>query len=491
MKRSAGVALFLLSTALFIILGYLIYQPINAVPEISKTELYPGGLGSVSIRPFASFMLPSSNIEIEKKPYFYAGKALANQPWIKAPTITDARDGLGPLYNARSCLTCHDNGGRGRMQDKSYTGLAHHVLRLSIPGNNEILGVNPEPTYGSQLQSQSVALSFQLRNLENVSSLQTDQDIPVEGEVQVEWLTSIFTYPEGEQITLRKPNVTLLNPAYGPLHPEARTSLRNAPPIHGMGLLQLIAQKDINKLADPDDIDNNGVSGRINLSWDFETGKPSPGRFGLKANVANLRIQVASALHGDMGIVSSIFPNQPCSEAQLACRQAIHGTDVDGVEISESLLKLMVDFNMSMAVPKRRKPNHPLVLEGREHFYRANCEACHQPSFVTTDDPQYPHLSSQTIWPYSDLLLHDMGKGLADGRSDYLASGSEWRTAPLWGVGLSEAVNGSRNFLHDGRARSIEEAILWHSGEGEKAKQRFVELQQSERRALIAYVKSL
>ncbi|MEM7561882.1 MAG: di-heme oxidoredictase family protein [Pseudomonadota bacterium] len=487
-KNALGIILLLAGSLLT---GYLWLTPSGKVPSREASENYPGGAGSVSIKPYASFMLPSKNLAFEAKPDFHAGKALAHQPWIKAPTTTDARDGLGPLFNARTCLACHVNGGRGLMPESDEQLLFHHVLRLSLPGENPVEGIIPEPVYGDQLQSQSTSLAHHLRDLTTPGNQPQSREVRPEAYVYIKWINSEYVFPDGEQISLRRPEIDLRQLAYGELHPKTLTSLRNAPPIHGMGLLQLIPQEDIDRLIDVEDRDSDGISGRTNISWDFETGEPVPGRFGYKANTANLRMQVAAALRNDMGIVSSIFPEQPCTGAQVACQTSIHGIDRDGLEISEPLLRLINNFTMSLAVPERRKPDHPLVLAGRTHFYQAGCSRCHQPSFKTGEDPDFPHLSGQTIWPYTDLLLHDMGPGLADGRSDYLASGSEWRTAPLWGVGLSQAVNGSRNLLHDGRARNVQEAILWHGGEAEAARVYFTNLTQEQRHALVSFVRSL
>lgn len=490
MKKSAFVLL-LLPATLLALLTYRLWPVDYGVPALAAEENYPGGAGSVSIQPFASFMLPAANLPEDLKPDFHAGKALAHQPWIKAPTTTDARDGLGPIYNARTCLACHANGGRGSIPDSPEEMLITGVLRLSIPGADTVHGVIPEPVYGGQFQSQSVSLSHQLRHVAGIDSVNTKGEVKPEGYVHVNWTYDNFVYPDGEKLSLRRPDVEIRQLGYGEMHADTLISLRNAPPIHGMGLLQEIPQAAINELADPDDKDGNGISGRVNQVWDFSAQRSAPGRFGLKANTANIRDQVAAAFRNDVGIVSSVFPDQPCSDAQETCLNAAHGSDNDGLEINDSLLKLVVDFNRSLAVPQRRKPDHPMVLKGREQFYRAGCANCHNPSFTTAETSQFPHLSGQTIWPYSDLLLHDMGPDLADGRADYSASGSEWRTAPLWGVGLSNAVNGSRQFLHDGRARSVEEAIVWHGGEAQRSRDFFVALEKSDRRALIAFVRSL
>ncbi|MFW2373380.1 MAG: di-heme oxidoredictase family protein [Gammaproteobacteria bacterium] len=457
---------------------------------MTVSELNPGGDTTISIKPTPSFMLPAKNLAEDKKPEFHAGKALAHQPWVKAPTITSARDGLGPLYNTRTCLVCHANGGRGHMPEDDQQLLFSNFLRLSIPGHDPVNGVIPEPTYGDQLQSQSIALSHQLRTHQGADAV-LHKEVAPEGYVYVNWIESEFVYPDGHSIRLRKPHIEIRNLGYGDMHPKTLLSLRNAPPIHGMGLLEMIEQSDIDKNADPEDINQDGISGRVNISWDYEQNRPRAGRFGLKANKASVRFQIASALHGDMGISNPVFPTQSCTEQQALCNNSIHGNDENGLEITEELLSLMVNFNISIAVAERRQAHHPMVVQGRELFYRTGCNSCHFPSYTTKNDPEFPHLSQQEIWPYTDLLIHDMGEGLADGRSDYLASGSEWRTPPLWGVGLSEAVNGSKHLLHDGRARSIEEAILWHGGEAEQVKYKFTHLSPQHRQSLMAFVKSL
>ena len=465
------------------------------VPALSRSELFPGGETSVSNEPYASLMKPAANLPQALKPDFHAGKALAHQPWVKAPTITTARDGLGPLYNARTCLSCHVNGGRGRMPEDNSEVLFSAFLRLSIPGTDKINGVIPEPVYGDQLQSQSVALSHQLRTQVTKEQV-ANREVAPEAYVYVNWQQKSFQYPDGETVVLRYPKVDIQNLGYGDLHKETLMGIRVAPPIHGMGLLELIAQEDLNQLSDPKDKNNDGISGRVNQVWDFEARKTVPGRFGLKANKSSVRFQTAGAFVGDMGISNPVFSAQNCTDRQLHCVQTPNGNDVDkesalAVELPESLLKLVVDFTRNLGVPKRRNSDKEEVVKGREYFYQVGCQGCHQPSYVTGDSKELPNLSQQTIWPYSDLLLHDMGPELADGRPDYLATGSEWRTPPLWGVGLGEQVNGSKNLLHDGRAQSVEEAIIWHGGEAEKIKQNFIQLSKSQRQALIAFVESL
>ncbi len=471
----------------------------SAVPALSDSERLPGGIGSSAIMPFASYEKPVTNLPFSAKADFFAGKALAHQPWVKAPTATTARDGLGPLYNARTCLACHINGGRGTVPADNNTPLFNAFLRLSLPGSDPVAGVIPEPVYGDQLQSQSTALSHQLRSSQN--DLVRPDEVAPEAYVYLNWQTRWFTYPDGQQIELRWPEADIRNLGYGPLHEHTLFSLRVAPPIHGMGLLELIDQADIDALADEHDRNQDGISGRVNQVWDVEQHKTVPGRFGLKANRPTMAMVVAGAFANDVGISNPLFPAQPCTDSQTICLQQAtgndkqgndeQGNDQQGTELPQKLLQLVINFNRNLAVPQRRDADHPDVLAGRSLFYQSGCAGCHQPSFVTGESSEFPHLSQQVIWPYSDLLLHDMGEELADQRPDYAAGGREWRTPPLWGLGLSQQVNGSTTLLHDGRARSVEEAIVWHGGEALGARQTFVNLPAEERKALIRFVQSL
>ncbi|MGK0271409.1 MAG: CxxC motif-containing protein (DUF1111 family) [Cocleimonas sp.] len=463
----------------------------HVVPEIRTSESFPGGETTVSLTPFPSSMLPAKNLPEYKRVLFHAGKALAHQPWIKAPTTTDARDGLGPIYNARTCLACHANGGRGRMPNDDKTALFNQVVRLSIPDLGNRYKESAEPNYGSQLQTQSVALAHQLRTHISADQLEHKEVAP-EAYAYIQWQKKIISYPDGETISLRYPKLLLKNLNYGKLHPKTQFSLRNAPPLHGAGLLELIEQKDIDLLADEFDNNKDGISGRVNYIWNDEIQTTMPGRFGLKANEGNVRLQTAAAFANDVGITNPAFPNQPCTKTQRLCQSSAHGNDPKtGVELSEGLLELTTNFVRNIGVPKRRNPKNKKVIAGRKLFYQNGCQQCHTPSFVTDDSKEFPHLSKQKIWPYTDLLLHDMGPELADDRPDFLATGREWKTPPLWGVGLSKAISGSSHLLHDGRAQSVEEAILWHGGEAGQSKQHFMQLMKDKRQALIKFVESL
>lgn len=464
-------------------------------PTFDSAENNPGGETSVSPRPFASFQLPAANIDDQLKPAFHAGKALANQPWVKAPTITTTRDGLGPIYNARTCLSCHVKGGKGSIPENNRSPISSTLIRLSKPGIDKKLlqteGVIPHPIYGDQIQGQSISLAHQLRHSQNPGTLK--HDVAPEAYVYIHWTSRIFTYPDQHRVELRKPRIEFSQLGYGPLGDDTLYSIRVAPAIHGMGLLALISEQDLQALSDSNDDNNDGISGRLNKVWDVEKQATVSGRFGLKANKPTLNMIIAGAFKNDLGISNPLFPNQPCSAQQPTCNRIMTGnTKAHGnVELSAELLTLVTHFNRDLAPVIRRNSNNKTVKNGRALFYRTGCNQCHQPRFKTQKSEHTPHLSDQIIWPYSDLLLHDMGPDLADGRPDFLATGNEWRTAPLWGVGLLKQLSGSQTLLHDGRARSVEEAILWHGGEASSAKARFIQLIKSEREALIEFVNSL
>lgn len=473
-----------LATALFL----LLIQQLTAcgqtnVPNIHPGENAPGGKTTVSHKPFPSFSKPVNNLPVDLKPDFYAGQALARQPWVKAPTVTIVRDGLGPLYNARTCLSCHIKGGKGTIPNDNKTPLLSTLVRVSKPG------LSSHPIYGDQIQGQSTSLAHQLRHSQKKGTLK--HDIAPEAFMYVSWTTRNFIYPDQSQVELRQPNLELKELGYGPLGDDTQYSIRLAPAIHGMGLIELIPQADINALADEHDQDRNGISGRVNQVWDAETQSTQPGRFGLKSNKPTLTMTIAGAFANDIGITNSLFPSQPCTDSQEACKQAITGNDIEGVEIADHFLESVINYNRNLAPIQRRDFNDPNVQKGRSLFYKTGCQHCHQPSFTTANSEENSHLSQQLIWPYSDFLIHDMGPELADGRPDFLASGREWRTPALWGIGLQKQVNGNGNLLHDGRARTIEEAILWHGGEAATVKNTFINLSSTERKQLIDFVRSL
>ena len=457
--------------------------------DFSKPEPYerrPAGAATV-FKPLNrdAFSHPSANMPFKRQRDFRVGNGIFRKIWVSAPSSTTSSDGLGPLFNARACQRCHLKDGRGRPPaagERTET----MFLRLSIPPQTEAeraalrehrQSVIPEPTYGGQLQNLSI------------------QGILAEGEMTIAYEETPVTLADGEVVSLRAPTYGVSGLHYGPLHPETILSPRVAPPVIGMGLLEAIAEADILAGADPEDRDGDGISGRANIVWSDESGRPMLGRFGWKAGNPTVSQQSAAAFRGDVGISTPLYPRPhgDCTAAQESCRTAPHGgaSAQNTVESSAALVDLLVFYTRNLGVPARRDIGDPQVLAGKRLFYEANCTGCHTPKFVTRRDSIGEEQSFQLIWPYTDLLLHDMGEGLADGRPEGEADGREWRTPPLWGIGLTETVSGHTFFLHDGRARNLLEAILWHGGEAEAAKERVVAMTREERVALLAFLRSL
>lgn len=405
---------------------------------------------------------------------------------MTAPSSTQSADGLGPLYNARSCQRCHLKDGRGHPPAGPDDSAVSMFLRLSVPAATEEEGqllatgqerVVPEPTYGAQLQDLAIA------------------GHEAEGRMVITYEEIPVALEGGKTVHLRKPTYQVADLGYGPMQPDVMLSPRVAPPMIGLGLLEAIAEDDLLAHADPDDRDGDGISGRPNRVWSLEHDRPMLGRFGWKAGAPTLLQQSSSALAGDIGVSNPLAPLAwgECTEAEEACRAAPNGnsTQYEDLEAPSEVMDKILFYVRHLAVPARRALYDAETLRGKELFYQAGCIACHVPKYVTARDAVEPALRHQLIWPYSDLLLHDMGEGLADGRPEGVARGREWRTAPLWGIGLTETVNGHTNFLHDGRARNLTEAILWHGGEAQAARDRFAAMTKEEREALIAFLSSL
>lgn len=433
-------------------------------------EALAGGATTVFDSGARAFTLSARNLAPEHESAFFVGNSFFNKNWVIAPSSTTARDGLGPTFNSRSCSGCHFKDGRGRPPLTNDEPMLSMLVRLSVPG--EGLDGDPldEPNYGGQLQGDAIP------------------GVAVEGQVRVRWDEVAGSYADGEPYSLRRPTLEFLELAFGPLASDVLTSARVAPHMIGLGLLEALDEATILALADPDDEDGNGISGRPNYVWDPLTETEVLGRFGWKANQPGLRQQNAGAFLGDIGITSSLHGEQNCPPTQAECTSAQDG---GAPELSEDLLDDMTTYTRLLAVPARRNVDDPEVLAGREQFHVLGCADCHVPSFRTGSLEGFPELSDQSIWPYTDLLLHDMGEGLADERPDFDANGAEWRTPPLWGIGLFEVVNDHTFYLHDGRARNLAEAVLWHGGEADSAKQAFIEADASDRAALLRFLESL
>lgn len=463
-----------------------ITTPTSDFSEPERFENRQGGAGTytriIDANAFSHF---SQNLDFEGQERFNLGNALFRKVWVSSPSSTQASDGLGPLFNSHACQSCHLKDGRGRPPIEGEDAISM-FLRLSVPPSNEAerellashqVNVIGHPIYGTQLQNFAVP------------------GVPSEGEMEITYEDLPVELGDGTIVTLRQPTYAFVNPQYGDPGPDLMISPRVTPQMIGLGLLEAVPAEDILALADPDDLDGDGISGRPNWSLNRMTEAVELGRFGWKAGEPTVLQQSAGAFAGDIGISSPLVPAAwgDCTEAQTACQTAPNGVQprLGDTEAPDPVLDLVDFYASNLAVPERRNSDDPTVLAGKQLFYDSGCIACHNPKFVTSRDAAIEAHRFQLIWPYTDMLLHDMGEGLADHRPEGEASGTEWRTAPLWGIGLTETVSGYAFYLHDGRARTLLEAILWHGGEAEAAKENVRMMNAEDRNSLIAFLESL
>ncbi|KZM51061.1 di-heme oxidoredictase family protein [Labrenzia sp. OB1] len=463
-----------------------VLRPPTEFDRPERFEPMQGGAGTSTRRPGRdAYSQSNANLTFEEEQTFKVGNGLFKKFWASSPSSTQASDGLGPLFNARSCQGCHLKDGRGRPPRPGDEAVSL-FLRLSVPPQTEeqrrmlaageILKV-PEPTYGGQFQTFAVP------------------GLQAEGRFDIEHEHIEVPMNGGDTAILQKPVYRIRDLGYGEMHPDTMISPRVAPPMIGLGLLQAIHPGDLEELADPQDLDGNGISGRISHVLDPETGELTLGRFGWKASKPTIRAQSAAAFSGDIGLSTPEFPDNygDCTAAQTACRALPHGEQarLGATESPDPVMDLVTFYSENLAVPMRRDVDDPDVLRGKQIFHEAGCASCHQPKYVTSRDAENPAHRFQLIWPYTDLLLHDMGEGLADGRPVGDADGREWRTPPLWGIGLTRTVNDHTRFLHDGRARNLLEAVLWHGGEATQARDSVIALSPGDRQSLISFLESL
>jgi CxxC motif-containing protein (DUF1111 family) len=454
----------------------LIWGSVHAAPTDDPLGEKVGGDTTVHATGKNAFSFPAANLTDPERTRFFIGNSFFNRNWVQAPSSTKKRDGLGPHFIARSCSGCHTEDGRGAppAAGEQPVGL---LLRLSVPGVGEHGGVVPEPTYGDQLDNAAV------------------QRVKPEAKIDVSYADVTGHFADGASYTLHKPRYAIRDLGYGPMAKNVLVSPRLAPQLIGVGLIEAIDPADIEANAQQQATAPGPIKGVPNSVWDAPSQRMMLGRFGWKANVATIAHQTAGAFNGDIGITSSVFPDEACTPAETDCLAAPRGGQDGAPEIDDKTFGDVVFYQATLAPPARRAPGDPLVLQGQKLFHDAQCAMCHRPSYVTAAGPN-PRFSSQAlngqrIFPYTDLLLHDMGEGLADGRPDFAASGRQWKTPPLWGIGLIKDVNGHTRLLHDGRADGVLAAILWHGGEAEKSRDRVLRMSKAQRDALVKFVESL
>ncbi|SDK73867.1 CxxC motif-containing protein, DUF1111 family [Methylophilus rhizosphaerae] len=429
-----------------------------AIAEPDTTLTTPHRSAEAYTQPYASVSDPAS------RQTFQAGRTLFRQVWTIDGGEDDRFSGLGPLYSRFSCIACHPGNGRGFAPDGPTQSMKAMLVRLSVQDTQQ--RILPHPVYGDQLNEFGIP------------------GVIGEGIAQLEYQTMPVTLAGGEEVILRQPQLRFSELAYGPLD-NVLTSARIAPAVFGLGLLDNIPEEEILRQAQRRK--PAGIRGRPNMVWDIAQQKMVIGKFGWKANVPNLRQQIASAFHGDLGITSRLFAAPNCTVTQTTC---LATPAIKSPELTDQQLDEIQFYLAALAIPQPAAPT-PATQRGAALFKQAQCMECHTDQLRTGQQSGIALLNQRTIHPYTDLLLHDMGEGLADNRPDFSATGREWRTPPLWGIGLAKKVHPEAGFLHDGRARTLQEAILWHDGEASTAKECFKNFSREERSLLLLFLESL
>ena len=424
-----------------------------------------------------AFSEPAAVLNGKQRQLFMAGRSVFHRQWASVNSL-NGDWGLGPTFIADRCSACHVNAGRGSPPERGEQ-LLSMLVRLSLPGDGGNGAPRPHPNYGDQLQNRSL-------DGRNVDLAYAGRPVPPEADLYLDWEERTVTFPDGESVELRSPKLRIENLNFGPLGTDIMTSTRIAPPIFGLGLLEAVSEQTILDIARRQG--TLGFNGRPNYVWDSINQRTVLGRFGWKANQPSLKQQIAAAAIGDMGLASKFFPDQNCPPVQDICARHLPG---NVPELGSSEIDTLELWLHGLAVPARRDVNDAEVRRGAALFSSAQCAVCHVPEMKTGRFPKLRQLSDQVFHAYTDMLLHDMGDELADGRPDFRAGPRDWRTPPLWGLGLSQTVSGSTAMLHDGRARNVAEAILWHGGEAAGSRDAFRKMTQSERDALVKFVEAI
>ena len=453
----------------------------NSLLKSDESNFFSGGETTNITNNKNSFSLVAKNLPQHLIVDFLVGDALFERIWEDSRfTSNIAKDGLGPLFGSQSCEGCHINDGRGHLPEKIYQdtdsiSIVVHLGKNKGDLNKKFKNV-ADNHYGSQISEFSV------------------KGILKEADINFKYDYSVGVFSNGMIYELRKPKIFLSNFNYGDLDKDTEFSARVAQPLIGLGLVESISAEDILKNEDEFDLNNDGISGKANKVWDDVNQKVELGRFGWKASQPSIYQQVADALFNDMGLSNPLYKDPSnCSESQINCLNIIDGNSIehDGLEVSNQQLELITFYSQQLGVPARRNIDNEDVIAGKKIFFELSCNSCHKEKFKTGSHSDHKNLKHQTIYPYSDFLLHDMGEGLGDNLPEYLANGNEWRTTPLWGLGLTETVSGRKTYLHDGRARNLVEAILWHGGEAKSSKEKLLELNKIQLNQLVMFLNSL
>jgi CxxC motif-containing protein (DUF1111 family) len=477
MHNPASLKTFARSSVL--VLGLLAAGAIAVTRD--KTDEAALSAGTFTVERFdkGAYSEPAPVLNIKQRQFFMVGRNVFHRQWASINSL-NGDWGLGPTFIADRCSACHVNAGRGGPPASRDEQLLSMLVRLSLPGEDKHGAPRPHPNYGDQLQNRSL-------DGRNVDLAYAGSPVPPEADLYIDWEERVFSFPDGESVELRTPKLRIENLNFGPLGADAMMSVRIAPPIFGLGFLEAVSEQTLADIAHRQK--ELGFNGHPNYVWDAVNNRKALGRFGWKANQPSLKQQIAAAAIGDMGLSSRLFPDQNCPPVQEICARHLPGNFPEIINHEIDALDLWLQ---GLAVPARRGIDEPEVRRGEKLFAEAKCAVCHVPEMKTAEKfPPLPQLANQTFRAYTDLLLHDMGEELADDRPDFKAGPRDWRTPPLWGLGLSQTVSGSTAMLHDGRARNVTEAILWHGGEAEVSREAFRNMRKAEREALVKFVEAI
>ncbi len=448
-----------------------------AVDEIPQEALSAGSF-TVALADATAYAEPAPVLSYREREKFLRGRQHFNQKWVVFPSL-GGDWGLGPTFIADRCSACHVGAGRGDVPKSADKQLLSVLVRISIPGEDEHGAPKPHPDYGDQIQNQGLMG-------QDKDATYLGERVQPEAEIYLDWQDVPVAFADGEKLTLRQPKLRLEKLNFGPLGPEVMYSLRIAQPVFGLGLLEAVSEADILQIAERQK--SQGVGGRPNYVWDAINKRVALGRFGWKSNQPSIRQQIAAAFHGDIGVTSPLFDKENCPPVQQDCAYQPPGNQPELIELNWDELEF---WTQALAVPARRNVGSAEFRRGETLFERAKCSVCHVPEMKAGKLPGLPQIEGQIFRAYTDLLLHDMGEDLSDNRPEFKAGGRDWRTPPLWGIGLSETVSGSTAMLHDGRARNLTEAILWHGGEARASREAFRNMPKADREALLKFLSSI